>query len=241
MYRNWAKLLLPMLESSIATAQTSGARILFPGNIYNFPPDGPTVLREDTPQRATTRKGAIRVAMEQSLEAAQAQGVHSSILRGAIFSVRISQATAGSTSSSNLAARCAQLPIRARRKSGIRGPICPMSARPSRGSRNATQALWILKCSISRDIGSIGALRSPRSFAMLLAILAYQSGTCHGGSSERPRLLCRSCASCGKCVTSGMCRSGSTIASFCRSSEGAAHAGRGCSAVVNRGTGVPFH
>jgi hypothetical protein len=74
MYRNWPKLVLPMLESTIAAAKASGARILFPGSIYNFPPDGPLVLREDTPQRATTRKGVIRIVMERRLEEAQAQG-----------------------------------------------------------------------------------------------------------------------------------------------------------------------
>jgi hypothetical protein len=74
MYRNWPKLVLPMLESTIAAAKASGARILFPGSIYNFPPDGPLVLREDTPQRATTGKGVIRIVMERRLEEAQAQG-----------------------------------------------------------------------------------------------------------------------------------------------------------------------
>jgi hypothetical protein len=57
MYKNWLKLVLPMLEGSIAAAKESGARFLFPGSIYNFLADGPMVLREDTPQRATTRKG----------------------------------------------------------------------------------------------------------------------------------------------------------------------------------------
>jgi nucleoside-diphosphate-sugar epimerase len=87
MYRNWPKLVLPMLESTIAAAKASGARILFPGSIYNFPPDGPLVLREDTPQRATTRKGVIRIAMERErrLEEAQAQGVRSLILRAGDF------------------------------------------------------------------------------------------------------------------------------------------------------------
>jgi len=47
------------------------------------------VLREDTPQRATTRKGVIRIAMERRLEEAQAQGVRSLILRAGDFSVHI--------------------------------------------------------------------------------------------------------------------------------------------------------
>jgi hypothetical protein len=42
MYENWPKLVLPMLESSIAAVKASGARIL-PGSIYNFSPDGPMV------------------------------------------------------------------------------------------------------------------------------------------------------------------------------------------------------
>jgi nucleoside-diphosphate-sugar epimerase len=85
MYRNWPTLVLPMLENTIAAAKASGARILFPGSIYNFPPDGPLVLREDAPQRATTRKGVIRIAMERRLEEAQAHGVRSLILRAGDF------------------------------------------------------------------------------------------------------------------------------------------------------------
>jgi nucleoside-diphosphate-sugar epimerase len=85
MYRNWPELVLPMLESSIAAAKASGARLLFPGNIYNFRPDGPMLLHESTPQQPTTRKGAIRAAMERRLEAAQAQGVRSLILRAGDF------------------------------------------------------------------------------------------------------------------------------------------------------------
>jgi hypothetical protein len=53
-----------MLDSSIAAAKASGARILFPGTVYNFGPDAWPILREDSPQRPKTRKGAIRVEME---------------------------------------------------------------------------------------------------------------------------------------------------------------------------------
>src|ERR1700744_6093979 len=38
-YRNWAGLALPMLESTIAAARASGARIFFPGTVYNFSPE----------------------------------------------------------------------------------------------------------------------------------------------------------------------------------------------------------
>lgn len=84
-YRNWPVLAPVMLESSIAAAKASGARILFPGSIYNFPPDGPLVLAEDTPQRAVTRKGAVRIALEARLAAAARDGVRSLILRAGDF------------------------------------------------------------------------------------------------------------------------------------------------------------
>jgi hypothetical protein len=45
-YRNWAALVLPMIENTIAAAKTSGARILLPGTIYNFGPDAFPVFTE---------------------------------------------------------------------------------------------------------------------------------------------------------------------------------------------------
>ncbi|MFL6659332.1 MAG: NAD(P)H-binding protein, partial [Massilia sp.] len=35
-YRDWEKLVLPMLENSIAAARATGARILLPGTLYNY-------------------------------------------------------------------------------------------------------------------------------------------------------------------------------------------------------------
>jgi nucleoside-diphosphate-sugar epimerase len=84
-YRNWAKLVLPMLDSSIAAAKASGARIVFPGTVYNFGPDAWPILREDSPQHPKTRKGAIRVEMERRLKAAVAEGVRSLIVRAGDF------------------------------------------------------------------------------------------------------------------------------------------------------------
>src|SRR5260370_5401760 len=74
-YRNWRGLALPMLESTIAAAKSSGARIFFPGTIYNFGPDAFPVLTEHSPQHPLTRKVAIRVEMEARLRAAAADGV----------------------------------------------------------------------------------------------------------------------------------------------------------------------
>jgi nucleoside-diphosphate-sugar epimerase len=80
-YRNWAKLVVPMLESSIATAKVSGARILLPGTVYNYGPDAFPLLTESSPQHPQTRKGAIRVQMENRLRQASNDGVCTLIVR----------------------------------------------------------------------------------------------------------------------------------------------------------------
>lgn len=63
-YRDWEKRSLPMLENTIAAARAVGARILFPGTIYNYGPDALPELTEDSPQHPVTGKGAVRVSME---------------------------------------------------------------------------------------------------------------------------------------------------------------------------------
>jgi nucleoside-diphosphate-sugar epimerase len=73
-YRNWRGLALPMLANAIAAAKCSGARLVFPGNVYNFGPDALPVVSERSPQRPKTRKGAIRVEMEAMLEQAARSG-----------------------------------------------------------------------------------------------------------------------------------------------------------------------
>jgi nucleoside-diphosphate-sugar epimerase len=80
-HKNWDTLVIPMLDNTIAAARASHARIVLPGTVYNFGPDALPLLSENSPQRPETRKGAIRVAMEQRLEAAAADGVRVLILR----------------------------------------------------------------------------------------------------------------------------------------------------------------
>ncbi|MFG1464133.1 NAD-dependent epimerase/dehydratase family protein [Xanthobacter sp. DSM 24535] len=84
-YRDWDKLVLPMLDNTIAAARASGARILLPGTVYNFGPDAFADPSEDAPQNPRTRKGAIRVAMEARLRAASADGVPALIVRAGDF------------------------------------------------------------------------------------------------------------------------------------------------------------
>jgi nucleoside-diphosphate-sugar epimerase len=80
-YRNWAGLVLPMIENSVAAAEASGARILLPGTVYNYGPEAFPVLREDSPQTAITHKGKIRIALEKKLQEAAQRGVRSLIVR----------------------------------------------------------------------------------------------------------------------------------------------------------------
>jgi len=80
-YRNWRGLALPMLENTIAAAKSAGARIFFPGTVYNFGRETFPLVAEDAPQHPQTRKGAIRVEMEASLRTAAATGVRVLILR----------------------------------------------------------------------------------------------------------------------------------------------------------------
>jgi nucleoside-diphosphate-sugar epimerase len=84
-YRDWDKLVLPMIDNSIAAAKATGARIVLPGTIYNFGPDAFPILREDSAQNPVTRKGAIRVEMERRLRAASLAGAPTLILRAGDF------------------------------------------------------------------------------------------------------------------------------------------------------------
>ncbi|QCI67486.1 SDR family NAD(P)-dependent oxidoreductase [Phreatobacter stygius] len=84
-YRRWSELVLPMLESTIAAARASGARIVLPGTVYNFGPDAFPEVDETSAQKPGTRKGAIRVEMERRLEAASGEGVRTLIVRAGDF------------------------------------------------------------------------------------------------------------------------------------------------------------
>ncbi|MDO8066644.1 NAD-dependent epimerase/dehydratase family protein [Janthinobacterium sp. SUN206] len=84
-YRHWGRLVLPMLDNTIAAAIAENATIVLPGTVYNFGPDAFPVLTEDAQQRPLTRKGAIRVALEARLEWAATQGARVLIVRAGDF------------------------------------------------------------------------------------------------------------------------------------------------------------
>jgi len=84
-YRNWRGLALPMLDNTIAAAKSSNARILMPATIYNFGADAPRMLKENSPQVPTTRKGQVRIEMELQLQKASLHGVRSIVVRAGDF------------------------------------------------------------------------------------------------------------------------------------------------------------
>lgn len=84
-YRNWAGLVLPMLDSTIAAATATGARVLLPGTVYNYGPDASEAVDEDAPQNPVTRKGAIRVEMERRLREASRNDARALVVRAGDF------------------------------------------------------------------------------------------------------------------------------------------------------------
>jgi nucleoside-diphosphate-sugar epimerase len=84
-YRNWGKLVLPMLDNTIAAARANGARILLPGTVYNYGQDAFPVIDETAPQNPVTVKGRIRAEMERRLREATATGVRTLIVRAGDF------------------------------------------------------------------------------------------------------------------------------------------------------------
>ena len=84
-YRNWAEQVLPMIDNTIAAAIAERATIVLPGTLYNFGPDAFPVLSEDSPQHPLTRKGAIRVQLEQRLLQSSREGARVVIVRAGDF------------------------------------------------------------------------------------------------------------------------------------------------------------
>ena len=66
-YKRWSRVVIPMIESTITAARRHNATIVLPGTVYNYGPDAFPLLKESSPQRPVTRKGAIRVRLEQRL------------------------------------------------------------------------------------------------------------------------------------------------------------------------------
>lgn len=72
-YRNWEKLVEPMAMNAARAAKQAGARLILPGNVYNFGPDQFPLVREGAPQHPVSAKGAVRVKMERAVKASGAR------------------------------------------------------------------------------------------------------------------------------------------------------------------------
>ncbi len=75
---------------------------MIPGNVYNYGRAMPPVLTEDTPWRAETRKGKIRIRMENAY---RDSGVRTIVLRGGDF---LEAAKTGNWFDSHIAAKAWQ-------------------------------------------------------------------------------------------------------------------------------------
>lgn len=89
-YRDWDRLVLPMLDNTTAAATATGALVVLPGTLYNYGADAFPVIAEDAPQHPPTRKGGLRVRMEAALQAHAERGGRALIVRaGDYFGPRV--------------------------------------------------------------------------------------------------------------------------------------------------------
>jgi nucleoside-diphosphate-sugar epimerase len=84
-YTDWSRLALPLAYSAVAAAETAGATLLFPGNLYNYGSPLPPIIDENTPMRPSSRKGQLRVAIEDRMMEAAERGVRTIVLRAGDF------------------------------------------------------------------------------------------------------------------------------------------------------------
>jgi nucleoside-diphosphate-sugar epimerase len=84
-YTEWSRLTLPLAYAAIAAAESAGATLVVPGNLYNYGRGFPPTIDETTPMRPSARKGRLRVAMEERLQEAAERGMRTIILRAGDF------------------------------------------------------------------------------------------------------------------------------------------------------------
>lgn len=86
LYPEWHEKVMPMARNVVAALKATGAAHVFPGNVYNYGREIPALAGPDTPQYGSTRKGALRIGMEQLFaEAASRDGIQTIILRAGDF------------------------------------------------------------------------------------------------------------------------------------------------------------
>jgi hypothetical protein len=85
-YTEWDAKLLPLARLGMDIAERLNALFMLPGNVYGFGEGMPQRLLESTPQRPTTRKGQLRVALESEMQLrATNTRLHSIVIRAGDF------------------------------------------------------------------------------------------------------------------------------------------------------------
>jgi nucleoside-diphosphate-sugar epimerase len=84
-YTGWRQHALPLAYSAIDIAESSGATLIFPGNVFNFGARMPELLDETSPMQPTARKGRMRVEIERRMREASERGMRTIILRAGDF------------------------------------------------------------------------------------------------------------------------------------------------------------
>ena len=84
-YTDWSRMALPHAYAAIEAAESAGATLIFPGNVYNYGSGMPGVLDETTPIAPTSRKGRLRAEIEQRMREAADRGMRTIILRAGDF------------------------------------------------------------------------------------------------------------------------------------------------------------
>lgn len=85
LYTDWERHAKRLAGNALAAAESSGALLMLPGNIYNFGRLLPSRLNEATPQVPDTSKGRIRIEMEGEMRAAADRQVNSVVVRAGDF------------------------------------------------------------------------------------------------------------------------------------------------------------
>lgn len=81
-YPNWQAEARELLSVSVTAAINQKAKFVFPGNVYVYGKAQQTVVNEGHPHAASTKKGKIRIEMEQMLvRANKEQGLRYTIVR----------------------------------------------------------------------------------------------------------------------------------------------------------------
>jgi nucleoside-diphosphate-sugar epimerase len=81
-YPAWSVQIPKITAAVLAAARASGATVMIPGNVYNYGHPMPPVVTEQSPWAAKTRKGGIRIRMENTFRDSDVATI---VLRGGDF------------------------------------------------------------------------------------------------------------------------------------------------------------